>query len=475
MINEIGFGKYHVLFLFSLLMVAISQTLMILSPIYLLQPLSCEWDISPTDSAGIVTASFSGMLLGSLVFASLSDKYGRTKLFKLSFMLALYFSGILILSTSFVWIVFLHVLGGFFLGGSVATIVILMTEVFPSRFREVGVMVMSIFNCLGSIVISLMAHFTITTSGWRYFLTLKIFPVVLALFFIVWLSESPRYLLIVKKKHECLKVINMMATMNGKGKYNFCDIENQSVKNSTFFNEILNKNSLKNIFGMSLICFNCGFSYYGIAMLSYILRTIPHKCLENQHMTLSMPFLNFPSNSSSCEKLDHIDFRTNIIASSSELPVLLMMFFLSRYIGRKLMLIICGVLVSISMFSLNFCYPYLPEICISIARGASVTLFPINDIYGSEIFPTSIRGFTFGISSIFTGSGAIISPFIVNEIFGDNLFFLGSMIFGLTNVFVSIFACILLPETKDKKLLQNSMSMKMRPIPMYVNGVQQSF
>lgn len=455
-LKSIGIGRFHFRFLGFLFFVAISQTMLTLSPTYLQQPLACVWKIGKTESAGIVTASFCGMLVGSIIFGSLSDKYGRTRLFYWSIVIVMYFTAVLIFTPTFPWTVALQLMSGFFLSGSVATIIILMTELFPIDYRETGVMVYSIFTCIGAVIISLLGHFVMNIYGWRYFIAIQVIPIVIVVAFMAWLPESPRYLLLADKKEQCLKVINQMAKMNGKRLHDDLPIDQTLPTTETviFTTEICNRKSVKYISCVSLICFNCGLSYFAAVLLSNILQNTTHQCLENRNVTINRSSsVNFSDNSC-CGEMNEVDFRTNIIASSSELPVLLMMWYLSRCIGRKSILILCNILIAASMFSLNFCYPYLPEISISIARGAAVSLFPINDLYGNEIFPTSIRGFAFGVCSVFTRFGSIISPFVVNKIFTDGWFFQGTVIFCVMNVVVAILAFIMLPETRHRKMEQ---------------------
>ena len=83
-------------------------------------------------------------------------------------------------------------------------------------------------------------------------------------------------------------------------------------------------------------------------------------------------------------------------------------------------------------------------------------------IYGAELFPTKLRGMAIGLGSIFGRVGGILAPLLIlleskNK---DNKTKMGVILKSLPSVIFSICAILaalltaLLPETKDKPLLQ---------------------
>lgn len=78
-------------------------------------------------------------------------------------------------------------------------------------------------------------------------------------------------------------------------------------------------------------------------------------------------------------------------------------------------------------------------------------------IYGGELFPTKLRGMAIGLASIFSRIGGLLAPLLIlmeteNK---DNIILksIPSVIFTICAI-LAAFLTALLPETKDKPLLQ---------------------
>lgn len=70
-------------------------------------------------------------------------------------------------------------------------------------------------------------------------------------------------------------------------------------------------------------------------------------------------------------------------------------------------------------------------------------------IYSTELFPTVVRNMGLGLSSTSMRLGSMIAPFVSSLTLSAS--WLPNVIFGLAPVTAALL-CILLPETKDRKL-----------------------
>jgi sugar porter (SP) family MFS transporter len=138
-----------------------------------------------------------GALGGNAVAGFMSDRFGRKKVLLVT---AVFFAVSALISataTNFAFFVFSRVLGGIAVGGAILIAPVYIAEISPSKLR--GTMVS--FNQM-MIVIGISASFfsnyfllNLGTDNWRWMLGVEAAPAVLYFIFLLFVPESPRWLL----------------------------------------------------------------------------------------------------------------------------------------------------------------------------------------------------------------------------------------------------------------------------------------
>lgn len=121
----------------------------------------------------------------------------------------------------------------------------------------------------------------------------------------------------------------------------------------------------------------------------------------------------------------------------------------AKYFGRKCSAIGSFVTIGVSMIALIF----IPEGTLgsTIVGGlgglAATVVFAVVYLLVIEMYPTPIRNMGFSLSSAGSKLGAMVAPFVVNL----KPRWVASSIFAVLP-FLAVLFCLILPETKGRKL-----------------------
>lgn len=367
-----------------------------------------------------------GVLMGSIIFGFIADRYGRRPALLISCMLILVTS----VGEAFCKVYWLFTAVRFFVGlataGTMLCSFILMMEIIGPMKRE-------LMNCLcalpmpvGQMLMPLFAYFL---RSWDNFCLGVGIPHVLYLAYFFILPESPKWLISVGRLEEASKVMTQAAKWNNLPTDNMLDVaksiasekvtSNEPLRKATYLDLLKTKVLRINMLGSCIIWFVLGISYYG----------------SNQYIgqTSSNVFI------------------TVLLAGVLQIPGILLSGFLCRYFGRKItmisFLIVCGgsnafLVVPEDWFAVRVT---MGAIGVGCASGAFATMY----MYTTEMFPTVARNMAMGASSTVSRVGSMISPYVA----GLTIFaaWLPPVAFAIVPI-VGAITCYFLPETRGKAL-----------------------
>lgn len=222
----------------------------------------------------IFSSGLTGIMLGSLFFGRLSDKYGYLFYFRLC---------PLLITGASLWICFSHSIAvltvclfiiGFAIGGSYALDPSYVSEIMPKKWRRTMLGVSKATSGLGNILMILVAYYVLKDTNdpgaWnKLFLFLALFAVITFLARL-WFVESPEWLALHGKTEEAEKNVRHFL---GKDVYigELADKKDQAALPKTSQREIFSKGNLKRVV-LSGIPWGCeGMGVYGIGIFTPIL------------------------------------------------------------------------------------------------------------------------------------------------------------------------------------------------------------
>lgn len=169
-----------------------------------------EWGLSVFIVAIVVAITVLGAFIGSLIASPISDKWGRKVPLYIADVLFIIGSITMALAPN-VWVL---ILGRFIIGICVGIYMMLvpayLSEMVPSSIRG-GVVAMAIVFVTGGQFISYAVGLALAPN-WRLMLGIGAVPAVLQLILLVYLPESPRYLVFSGKTDEAMEVLSLLRT-----------------------------------------------------------------------------------------------------------------------------------------------------------------------------------------------------------------------------------------------------------------------
>ena len=227
-IDRLGMGlfQYQVVLACGLCFASDAMEVLLLSFLTLI--LQSQWNLSETQSDSIVSVVFLGAMVGTFVLAPLGDKLGRRIIFAITAATIGLFGVLTAFCTTYLQILTVRFMVGFGVGGLTVPYDTL-GELMPSSRRGSNMLATSYFWTVGSLLVPLFAWVTLRSNNkdngdvssdevsWRAFVILCSLPsVVSTALGIIFVPESPRWLLASGEHERSLAILRQAAAKNGK-------------------------------------------------------------------------------------------------------------------------------------------------------------------------------------------------------------------------------------------------------------------
>ncbi|XP_044285079.1 solute carrier family 22 member 7-like [Varanus komodoensis] len=393
--------------------------------------IATQWDLVCEHrrmNQAAATIFFIGVMLGAVIFGSLSDRFGRKRMLQVSYVCTLVFGIVSSASVTYSMLVVTRALTGMAICGLSLIVVPLGMEWVDIQHRTLSGILTSVFWSLGNMLLALIAYLV---RDWRWLLLAVTLPCAVGLVSTWWLSESARWLLANGRHKEAHRHLQRCANMNKRKE--FATKINAEILSKTaeavvqasgrtysyvtlFRTPMLRKIS----FCMGTVWFGAAFSYYGISM-------------DITGFGLGM-------------------YMTQFVFGIIELPAKAIVFVTANRFGRRQSqawsLILTGLCVGA-----NIVIPtglgMLRSVVAIIGKGLSEASFTLVFLYTAELFPTVLRQNGQGYCSFMARLGGSVAPLV---------FLLDSLWKPLPQVMYCALAVLcgstafLLPETLDAEL-----------------------
>lgn len=223
-----GYGRFHYILLAICGLVSTSEEMDVISMSFILPSAQCDLDLNTQSKGWLNSIIFIGMMVGAYAWGSVADSLGRKKvLIVISIMNAL-----CIVASSFsqnyeTFMVF-RFLNGAALGGSGPVIWSYFAEFQPKAKRGSMLSFMAAFWTIGNLLVAGLAWLIIPSSigfhtanftfnSWRIFLMVCSIPSFLVAGLLLYLPESPKFLLSQGRMEDALAIFRgIYVTNTGK-------------------------------------------------------------------------------------------------------------------------------------------------------------------------------------------------------------------------------------------------------------------
>ncbi len=396
------------------------------------------WELNVFEHGLTVSIALIGTVLGALIGGIPSDAVGRKK--TLFWIAVLYLISAIgsALATDWYLFLFFRFIGGVGVGASSVAAPMYISEISPADNRGKLVALFQ-FNIVFGILIAYLSNYLIdgvVDDAWRWMLGVEAFPAVAFLILILFIPESPRWLIIkMNDVAEAKKVLTVIDS-------DHVDQLIQNIKSSRHENvseRSLFSSSQYRLPIMLAVLFAVFNQVSGINAIIYYAPRI-----------FEMTGLGTSSALLSTSGIGLINFIFTLVALR----------FIDNVGRKKLMLIgSIGLIITLALVSKAFYLQEFAGYTVPILLFLYIAFFAFSQgaviwVFISEIFPNQVRASGQALGSfthwIMAAIIAFSFPFFSEKLGGGNTF----LIFTIMMVLQLVFVLKIMPETKGKSLEQ---------------------
>jgi sugar porter (SP) family MFS transporter len=396
------------------------------------------WNLNVFEHGLTVSIALIGTVVGAMAGGIPTDLLGRKK--TLFWIAVLFLVSAIGSALAIDWYTFLffRFLGGLGVGCSSVTAPMYIGELAPASHR--GRLVATFqFNVVLGILIAFLSNYLLQDTGdnaWRWMLGVQAFPSIVFLIAILYIPESPRWLVVkMGRSEEALEILSKVDPVSAKQELRSIELSHRSNNGGTVSSSLFSsKYRLPVFLAVAFAVFN---QVSGINAIIYYAPRI-----------FEMTGLGTGSALLSSVGLGLVNFIFTLLAMN----------FIDRYGRKKLMLIgSFGLIVTLGLvanafYSQNFSgfavpvYLFLYIAFFAFSQGAVIWVFI------SEIFPNEVRAKGQALGSfthwLMATIIAFTFPYFTERLGGGNSF----MLFTVMMVLQLVFVWKVMPETKGKSL-----------------------
>lgn len=396
------------------------------------------WKLNVFEHGLTVSIALIGTVVGAMLGGIPSDNLGRKKtLFWIAVLFLVSAVGSALAIDWYTFLVFRFV-GGLGVGCSSVTAPMYISELAPASHRG-RLVAMFQFNVVLGILIAFFSNYLLQDLGensWRWMLGVQAFPATLFLVLVLFIPESPRWLVVKKGLvDEALEILRLINPQKAESELNAIRLSHTvQFSDQTGDNLFSKKYSFPVMLAILFAVFN---QVSGInAIIYYAPRIFEMTGLGTDSALLSSAGLGL------------VNFVFTLLAVN----------FIDRYGRRTLMLIgSVGVIITLALVANSFYTQNFSGYAVPVYLFVYIAFFAFSQgaviwVFISEIFPNEVRAKGQALGSfthwLMATVIAFAFPFITEKLGAGNSF----MLFAIMMVLQLLFVWKVMPETKGRSL-----------------------
>ena len=460
---------------------------------------ACDLNITTGNRTWLGMSMLIGTAVSSFFFGISGDFFGRRRILLVALSINIIFTFASAFANNYVTLVVLSFFNGVGCGGVLPVTLAYAVEFFPRKYRGMTASASNGYWCFGNMYAALMALWiipqsfnisvgNITLVSWRIFTMVCVIPPIMAWISLVFMPNSPRFLIKQGKPDKTLQVlhkihhINKRCYRNGTYEDPLIELSNLPTKE-----ELDNETSddcgkrgnllCSPLYGMlgqyaklysarwrkqtMLICtiwFLYSFCTYGLWLWIPTLYSLYshgqtcgqfHNFINSSH-NIAVQSMN---HSSSCATRSHdVTIYRNLFINTIATLVIEAIFIPTiNYLGRRLLFSGLTFLSSLSIFAIWLTNTSTGiMICACFFSGFSGSGWNILNIWSSELYPTHLRSTSNGWVNLWGRTGGIVGTVAVGQLlrFGCSLPIIIVAVAG----FITCALSLTLPDTTKAEI-----------------------
>lgn len=222
-----GYGKFNFLLLLVALPCCMCTVFETTTISYVLPSAECDLHLSLVDKGTLNAVTYGGMISSAFLWGFLSDMYGRKRLLVYGFFLDGTFNVLCAISQNVVAIMIFKFMGGFIICGPFAVLMAYLSEFHSLQHRSRVMILVGIFYSIANVLLPSLAWIIIpqqwgfTLLGgkfeihtWQIFLGVCCIPSLLSGISVMFLPESPKFLMAQGRNGEAMAVFRRLYALN---------------------------------------------------------------------------------------------------------------------------------------------------------------------------------------------------------------------------------------------------------------------